>query len=102
MTQQIAFSEVLTVLRNEESEPTYRALLEWQEKYPQFRDDLEEYFANWATSLYDGMKFVDRQPDVNSNQEWLADFGAAYARQIMRRQQAGIPDDRIEPLSDFE
>jgi hypothetical protein len=102
MTQQPAFDEVLTALRREESEPTYRALFEWQQKYPQFRDDLEDYFANWATSFFDEIKFVDRDPNVDPNQQWLVEFGAAYARQIMGRQQAGIPDDRIEPLSEFE
>ena len=102
MTQQPAFNEVLTALRTEESEPTYNALLRWQEKYPQFRDDLEDYFANWATAVFDEMKFADRPAQVDTNQQWITDFGGAYARQIMRRQEAGVPDDRIEPLNDFE
>jgi hypothetical protein len=102
MTQQPAFNEVLSVLRTEESEPTYSALLRWQKRYPQFRDDLEDYFANWATSAFDEMKSAHHEVDMSPNQQWITDFGAAYARQIMRRQEAAVPDDTIEPLNDFE
>ena len=103
MTEQSpTFSEILTVLRTEESEPTYRALARWQEKYPQFQDELEDYFANWANVIFEKQNLTDRDVEVTPNQRWLADFGVAYAEQIMRRQQAGVPDDRIEPLSDFE
>src|SRR5262249_28457682 len=100
MTQQPAFSEVLAALRAEESEPTYSALLRWQEKYPAFRDDLEDYFARWATAIFDELKSGDSEADMTPNEKWLIDFGAAYAKQIMRRQQAGIPEDRIEPLTE--
>ncbi len=103
MTQQDpAFSEILAALRAEETEPTYSALSRWQKRYPQFRDDLEDYFANWATTFAADLKLDDRDTKDGPNERWLADFGVAYAMQIMRRQQAGIPDNRIEPLTDFE
>ena len=103
MTQQDpAFSEILAALRAEETEPTYSALARWQKRYPQFRDDLEDYFANWATTFAADLKLDDRGTKDGPNERWLADFGVAYAMQIMRRQQAGIPDNRIEPLTDFE
>ena len=100
--QNPAFSAVLAALRTEESEPTYSALARWQERYPEFHDDLEDYFANWATSIFDPSKVSDLDVAPDSNELWLADFGAAYAAHIMRRHEAGIPDGRIEPLTDFE
>jgi hypothetical protein len=97
-----AFNEILRALRAEESEPTYRALSRWQEQYPEYRDDLEDYFANWATATFHDLGLEDPNVELHPNQRWLADFGVEYAMQIMRRQEAGVPDNRIEPLNDFE
>ena len=102
MQQSPTFNEVLAALRKEESEPTYSALARWQDRYPQFRNDLEDYFANWATTIFDNLQFQDDDTEVDPNEQWLADFGVAYAQQIMRRQEAGVPDNRVAPLADFE
>ncbi|HEY2383226.1 MAG TPA: hypothetical protein VGK48_18785 [Terriglobia bacterium] len=100
--QNTAFSDVLAALKTEESEPTYSALARWQERYPEFHNDLEDYFANWATSIFNALEPVDLDAEPGPNERWLTDFGVAYAMQIMRRQEAGIPDNRIESLTDFE
>ena len=77
--QNPTFSEVLIALRAEESEPTYSALSRWQERHPQFHNDLVDYFANWATSIFEGFSLDSREEETSPNQRWLAGFGMAYA-----------------------
>ncbi len=103
MTEQSpTFSEILSALKEEESEPTYEALARWQNRYPQFRDDLEDYFANWATAIFEDPEINTQDVQLIANQHWLTGFGVAYAQQIIPRQEAGVPDDSTEPLTDFE
>lgn len=103
MTQQSpSFSEILSILKREESEPTYSALSRWQNRYPQFHNELEDYFANWANAIFEDPALDDPNMKIDPNLQWLTDFGVAYAQQIIRRQEAGVPDSRIEPLTDFE
>ena len=93
-----SFETVLHMLRTEEPEPSHEALLRWAERYPQYRDDLVDYFASWATEDLDD----DSEPEEDFDHDWLTDFGVTYGRQILRRQKQGIPDKTIQPLNAFE
>lgn len=103
MTQQEpTFKEIVSVLRTEESEPTYSALRRWQERYPQFHDELESHFADWATATFESLRLGKPEEEPTANQLWVADLINAYGIQIQRRQEAGIHPYWTGPLTEFE
>ena len=94
----ISFDDVLDMVMLEEQQPSRAALSRWAKRYPQFRGELTEYFNNWAVQV--GLAAADPAPEIN--EDWFADLGSAFARQVLRRQDAKIADDAIVPLNSFE
>ena len=48
MTEFIHFDDVLDELMLEQEHPTQEALVRWQERYPQYREALADFFETWA------------------------------------------------------
>jgi len=89
--QPFEFEDVLDALMLEESKPSYAALLRWSERYPQYRQELADFFATWAVQ-------AERPQDVALDEEKLVDMGVRYALEISRRQGRVAPTSSIEPL----
>jgi hypothetical protein len=96
MAKYTTFEDLLDDLVQEESEPTYEALVRWQERCPDWRLSLEEYFAVWMMQREE----VDDLPEIDD--EAIVAKGVEYAMSILREQGRLIPDDHIEPVSDFD
>src|SRR3974390_127899 len=90
------FEDVLAEMRLEEPEPTYQALLRWQERYPEFREELADFFALWAIQR----EPIDDLPDID--EEEIAAHGLQYAMKLLEDQGRIIPDDHIEPVGQFD
>jgi hypothetical protein len=75
--------DVLDALMLEESDPNYKALLRWSERYPEHRDALATFFATWATQ-------AELPQETVGDQERLANLGVSHALDILhRRDEAG-------------
>jgi hypothetical protein len=95
MTKDLSFDEVLELLMMEESSPHYNVLLEWQERYPRYEKQLAQFFATWAIQEHHpGPSVIDK--------ERLVAEGRQKTMQMLRQQGRIVPDDQIEPLSQFD
>src|SRR5215813_10086560 len=95
MTQELSFDEVLELLMMEESSPHYNVLLEWQKRYPRYEKELAQFFATWAIQEHHpGPSVIDK--------ERLVAEGKQQMMQMLREQGRIVPDDQIEPLSQFD
>ena len=96
MRKYTTFEDLLDDLVHEEPEPTYEALVRWQERCPDWRQSLEEYFHVWTIQR----EQLDELPEINEHA--IVEKGVEYAMGILREQGRIIPDDHIEPVSDFD
>jgi len=74
--------DVLDALMLEEPKPTHDALSRWCERFPQYRQELADFFATWAMQ--------DAMPPENvlseAAQQRIVDAGVRYGLDILRRQ----------------
>ena len=96
MTQYETFDDVLADLMMEESEPTYEALLRWQQRCPGYRERLADFFAIWAIQR----EPIDDLPEID--EDAIVEKTVQYAMQLLEEQGRIVPDDHIEPVSDFD
>jgi hypothetical protein len=78
--QDVQFEDVIDDLMTEEPEPRYDALVRWSERYPQFREELMAFFAEW--SIQAG---IDSEADVD--EERLRNLGVSYALNLLYRRE---------------
>jgi hypothetical protein len=95
MTKDLSFDEILELLVMQEPSPHYDVLLKWQDRYPKYRKELAQYFATWA------IQERETAPSV-INKERLVAEGKKQMMDILRRQGRIVPEDQIEPLSQFD
>jgi DNA-binding PadR family transcriptional regulator len=95
MMEKLSFEDVLNELMLKEPKPSYEALLRWCDRYPQYRDDLAEFFATWAIQS-------DMPETVEIDEEQLVEKGVNYAMEILRRQGRLIPNDEVASVDPFE
>lgn len=76
---QTPLEDVLNIVRHEESEPNHSALLRWSAQYPQYRDELAEFFATWAFQL-------ELPEDMDVDEERLANRLVSHALGILHKQ----------------
>jgi hypothetical protein len=96
MTDYKTFQDVLPDLMMEESEPTYAALLRWQDRCPDYRETLADFFAVWAIQR----EPIDDLPEID--EEAIVDKAVQYAMGLLEQQGRIIPDDHIGPVNDFD
>jgi PadR family transcriptional regulator, regulatory protein PadR len=99
MTEKITFEDVLDELMLEEPKPHYEALVRWQNRYPQYRDQLADFFATWGVQEFLAEAGVP-EPDID--EEKLVKKGVDYAMEILRRQGRIIPRTEVVTLQPFD
>ena len=82
MTEKLSFEDVLDDLMLEEETPSYEALVRWQERYPQYRKPLAEFFATWAIQE----AYAASGQEIHIDEEKLVKKGVEYAMGILRKQ----------------
>ena len=96
MAQYETFDDVLADLMMEESEPTYEALLRWQQRCPGYRERLADFFAIWAIQR----EPIDDLPKID--EDAIVEKSVQYAMKLLEEQGRIIPDDHIEPINEFD
>ena len=99
MTERITFEDVLDELMLEEPKPDYEALVRWQNRYPQYRDQLADFFATWGVQKYLAESGVS-EPDID--EEKLVKRGVEHAMEILRRQGRIIEKTEVATLEPFD
>ncbi len=95
MTKDLSFDEILELLVQQESSPSYAALRKWQDRYPKYKKHLTQYFTTWSRQ--------ENNPTPSViDKERLAAEGKKRSMDILRRQGRIVPDDQVEPLSQFD
>ena len=97
MTPNPSFELVTHHLLLEEPTPSEDALRRWQDRYPQYRDSLVDFFATWARQ--EAMP-LHSAPEID--EDALVDQGAAYAMEMFRRQGRVIAKDSRVSLQPFD
>jgi hypothetical protein len=74
----IDFDDVLDSIMTEEPSPSYEALLRWSARYPQFTQDLTEFFAQWAIQS-------ERSEETEIDTARLSNLAVSHALDILHR-----------------
>src|SRR6201982_69468 len=98
MTEKLSFEDVLDELMLEEETPGYEALVRWQERYPQYRQELADFFATWG--IQEGYAQLPDRTDID--EEKLVKRGVDYAMEILRKQGRLVPDTPLRPLQPLD
>jgi DNA-binding MarR family transcriptional regulator len=92
-----SLGEVLDAVMLEESRPSRLALLRWQKRFPQYSQELADFFKTWA--LQD---IREESPDqVVVDEDKLAAKGVSEGLEMMRRQGRIVPirqNESLKPL----
>jgi hypothetical protein len=91
-----SFELVTHLLLLEEPTPSGDALRRWQDRYPQYRDSLAEFFATWVRQE------TPQHPAPEIDEDALVEKGVAYAMEAFRRQGRVIPKDSVVRLQPFD
>ena len=95
MTRNESFDDVLTMLMLEEHAPTGEALARWSGRYPQYREDLAEFFEIWAKQEN------STEPEPDTDEDWIVEQSVKHAMAILERQGRLAPVQPVPSLSDF-
>jgi PadR family transcriptional regulator, regulatory protein PadR len=87
MTENLSFDDILDDLMMEEDQPTPEALARWQERYPQYRQDLAEFFETWAEQ-----ESMSHLPKPQIDEEMILKKSVEYGMEILRKQGRLMPD----------
>ena len=98
MTERLTFEDVLDELMLREPKPTYEALLRWQERYPQYREALTEFFATWGIQA----ARAEASEQTVIDEERIAQEGVAHVMETLRKQGRLISKDSIPSLAPFD
>jgi PadR family transcriptional regulator PadR len=84
-----------------EGDSSVAALKRWQERYPQYRDRLEQFFNEWATQkLLADLPDDDELPEID--EERLVREGVEFAMEILRSQGRLLPETPAELPQPFD
>jgi hypothetical protein len=95
MKKDLSFDDVLELLMMEEPSPHYDVLRKWQKRYPRYENELAQFFATWAIQEHEPTPAV-------IDKERLAAESTKRTMEMLRRQGRIVPQDQIEPLSQFD
>lgn len=74
----MTFDDIVTFLLEEKVTPTHQQLVQWIDRYPQFADELSDYFAEWAVRE----EMCDDEV-VESRSERFANIGVSHALNLL-------------------
>ena len=84
-----------------EGDSSVAALKRWQERYPQYRDRLAEFFSGWVVQkLYADLPDDDEVPEID--EERLVQEGVEFAMDILRSQGRLLPGTPAELPQPFD
>jgi PadR family transcriptional regulator len=84
-----------------EGDSSNAALKRWQERYPQYRDRLAEFFNGWALQkLYADLPDDEEVPHID--EERFVREGVQFAMEILRSQGRLLPETPIELPQPFD
>lgn len=86
----LTFDDVLDTLLEDRISPTHENLVIWTARFPEFSDELADFFANWA--VQDAFDIVG----APENAEHLANNGVSYALNLLHAQSVGATNVAIE------
>src|SRR3954470_22579432 len=90
-----SFDDVVDELMVEESRPSYEALVRWLDRYPQFQNELRDYFATWAIQ-----SFRSGSADLSEmDEEKMAKKSVDYAMRMLQQQGRLIPKKPVEAVA---
>jgi hypothetical protein len=92
-----SFEFVSHLLLLEEPTPSEDALRRWQERYPQYRDSLADFFKTWSRQ-----EAMPQDPAPEIDEDSLVEKGVAHAIGILRLQGRVIPKDSVVTLQPFD
>jgi hypothetical protein len=81
--EDVLFEDVIDALMTEEPEPRYEALVQWSERYPQFREELMAFFAEWSDQ-------AATSGEVDVDEERLGNLGVSYALNLLHRRNEAV------------
>ena len=96
MTRNESFDDVLNMLLLEERAPTDEALVRWSERYPQYREDLAEFFAAWT------MQKTQKGPEPDTDEDRIVQQSVNHAMEILRRQGRLTPAEAVQLLKPYD
>ena len=94
MSEQVSFEDVLQAVMLSEETPSYEALLRSQERFPNYRDMLADFFATWA--VQEDLP-EELEPDIED--EPIVAKGVQHAMEILERQGRLLPKEPVAQLS---
>ena len=80
----------------EEPAPTDEALARWSERYPQYRENLAEFFAAWA------MQETETGPEPDTDEDRIVQQSVNHAMDILRRQGRLTPAEAVQLLKPYD
>src|SRR5437879_7049701 len=84
-----------------EGDSSNAALKRWQERYPQYRDRLAEFFNGWAVQkLYADLPDDEEAPQIDEDR--LVKEGVEFAMEILRSQGRLLPETPAELPEPFD
>jgi len=94
MSERVSFDDVLQEVMLKEKTPSYAALLRSQERFPNYRDMLADFFATWA--VQEDLP-EELEPDIED--EPIVAKGVQHAMEILERQGRLLPKEHVAQLS---
>jgi hypothetical protein len=80
--QKPAFDQIVHELLLKDPQPHYGTLVEWVERYPEYREELADYFTAWAVE-----QFLGEEIPADSNEPELAARAVRYALDAAKGEQ---------------
>ncbi|MBX5133309.1 hypothetical protein HJB80_11660 [Rhizobium lentis] len=75
----MTFDDIVTFLLEEKVTPTHQQLVQWIDRYPQFAEELSDYFAEWAVREEMG----DDDEVAEPRSERFANIGVSHALNLL-------------------
>jgi hypothetical protein len=94
----MTLEDVLDLVMIEEPRPSHKALLRWSERYPQYRQELADYFATWAVQA----QLAELPPQTTIDEEKLVERGVRYALELAQRQGRVVDRPPVTALAPME
>jgi hypothetical protein len=93
--KEMSLENVLDELMLEEATPSYAALLRWSQRYPEYEDELEDFFETWAMQ-------ASHPGEAEIDEALLVERGMDRALEILRKQGRLIEPPEVETLEPLD
>lgn len=92
MDPNLTFDDVMTFILEENVTPSHEHLLQWIRRYPQFSEELADYFAEWAVH-----EEMDGEKVAEARSERFTNIGVSHALNLLHLRKAkAVPVARAQ------